>query len=206
VNCHQQQHVATVLVGHGGSSSRSNSCHHSSDGAHMHLKAFHTLKQHTVACLNASSGPCFNLLTVMAVIAVTAVTAAIAVTACCRNYARACSPSAPDSQSIAAATIQLEATRGRVPELPEEFVLPVASASGTCNAYLPNGPSTLPRYLWVMQYLVANGMYVMVSGVSTGQHPAIVVCRRRRALSKEILFSAPWWHQRFGGTSVVNTS
>lgn len=80
----------------------------------------------------------------------------------CRNYARSCSPSAPDSQRIAAATIQLEATKGKVPELPEEFVLPVASASGTCNAYLPNGPSTLPRYLWVIQYLVANGMYVMV--------------------------------------------
>jgi hypothetical protein len=32
----------------------------------------------------------------------------------CRNYARHCSPSAPDSQSIAAATIQLEATKGKV--------------------------------------------------------------------------------------------
>lgn len=50
-----------------------------------------------------------------------------------------------------------------MPQLPEEFILPVASASGTCNAYLPNGPTTLPRYLWVVQYLVASGMYVMVS-------------------------------------------
>lgn len=83
----------------------------------------------------------------------------------CRNYARSCSPSAPDSQAVAAATIRLEATntRGPVPELPEELVLPVASASGTCNAYLPNGPSTLPRFLWVIQHLVASGMYVAVS-------------------------------------------
>jgi hypothetical protein len=93
----------------------------------------------------------------------------------CRNYARSCSPSAPDSQSIAAATIQLEATKGRVPELPEEFVLPVASASGTCNAYLPNGPSTLPRYLWVIQYLVANGMYVTVRGCAW---PGAGTCHR----------------------------
>jgi hypothetical protein len=58
-----------------------------------------------------------------------------------------------------------------VPELPEEFILPVASASGTCNAYLPSGPSTLPRYLWVIQYLVANGLYVMVRGGGRGGGP-----------------------------------
>jgi len=60
--------------------------------------------------------------------------------------------------------------KGRTPQLPEELVLPVASASGICNAYLPSGPTTLPRYLWVVQYLVANGMYVMVraQGVEWG--------------------------------------
>jgi hypothetical protein len=44
-----------------------------------------------------------------------------------------------------------------------EFLLPMNSVAGTCNSYLPSGISTLPRFLWVVEYLVANGMYVLVS-------------------------------------------
>jgi hypothetical protein len=46
-----------------------------------------------------------------------------------------------------------------------EFLLPMNSVAGTCNSYLPNGITTLPRFLWVVEYLVANGMYVLVSSV-----------------------------------------
>eukprot|EP00878_Enallax_costatus_P046652 GHUV01056898.1.p1 GENE.GHUV01056898.1~~GHUV01056898.1.p1 ORF type:complete len:373 (+),score=85.73 GHUV01056898.1:368-1486(+) len=43
-----------------------------------------------------------------------------------------------------------------------DFLLPMSSVSGTCNAYLPNGPTTLPRFLWVVEYLIASGLYVLI--------------------------------------------
>lgn len=39
---------------------------------------------------------------------------------------------------------------------------PPGSQPGICNAYIPMGASTLARYLWVVQYFVANGFYVLV--------------------------------------------
>ncbi|KAK9918033.1 hypothetical protein WJX75_000696 [Coccomyxa subellipsoidea] len=53
-------------------------------------------------------------------------------------------------------------------QIPRERVFPAygAAASGFCNVYIPN-VSTLSRFLWVIEYLVGAGMYVIPA-----YHPA----------------------------------
>lgn len=48
--------------------------------------------------------------------------------------------------------------------------LPMPAATGLCNPYLPNNASdphgTLDRFLWVVQYLVGSGFYVIIGARS----------------------------------------
>eukprot|EP00884_Botryococcus_braunii_P014337 jgi/Botrbrau1/22904/Bobra.0065s0056.1 len=48
---------------------------------------------------------------------------------------------------------------------------PTPEASGRCNAYLPND-STLNRFLWVIQYFVGAGYYVILDWHPTAAQPA----------------------------------
>lgn len=42
--------------------------------------------------------------------------------------------------------------------------LPEVSEPGSCNKYIPpeTGGRTMDRFLWTIQWLVANGMYVLI--------------------------------------------
>lgn len=44
---------------------------------------------------------------------------------------------------------------------PPVVPLPNITAPGTCNTYIPGG-QTIDRYLWTVQWLVANGWYVLI--------------------------------------------
>uniref|UniRef100_A0A383VWA1 Glycoside hydrolase family 5 domain-containing protein n=1 Tax=Tetradesmus obliquus TaxID=3088 RepID=A0A383VWA1_TETOB len=80
------------------------------------------------------------------------------------DYARPCVPENPLSAfEIAQGTLPGDVAKDFAARMPtSEFLLPMNSVAGTCNSYLPNGITTLPRFLWVVEYLVANGMYVLV--------------------------------------------
>jgi hypothetical protein len=91
---------------------------------------------------------------------------------CCSDYARPCTPENPLSAfEIAQGTLPGDVAKDFANRMPSsEFLLPMNSVAGTCNSYLPNGISTLPRFLWVVEYLVANGMYVLVSALLNQCH------------------------------------
>lgn len=101
---------------------------------------------------------------------------------CCSDYARPCAPETPlSAQEIANATLPEDIAEDFADKMPKDLdlLLPMNSAAGTCNSYLPNGPTTLPRFLWVVEYLVANGMYVLVSvrvPEVHGQRLCVTVC------------------------------
>jgi hypothetical protein len=46
--------------------------------------------------------------------------------------------------------------------------LPAIPGPGTCNAYIPGG-QTIDRYLWTVQWLIANGFYVLIDSHPMGQ-------------------------------------
>lgn len=82
-----------------------------------------------------------------------------------RQYARPCTPEAPlTAVDIAQASLPANVSAAFANKLlTEDFLLPMNSVSSTCNEYLPNGPTALPGFLWVVEYLVASGLYVLVS-------------------------------------------
>ena len=57
----------------------------------------------------------------------------------------------------------------------------IKQEAGVFNSYLPNGPHTLTRFLWVIEYLVASGMYVLVSCFSH-THTQLWLCTALEAL------------------------
>jgi hypothetical protein len=67
----------------------------------------------------------------------------------------------PTAESLAARTTAPGASAAgkAIPALPPA---PPGSRAGVCNAYLPNGPTTFTRFLWVVKYFVERGMYVLV--------------------------------------------
>lgn len=57
--------------------------------------------------------------------------------------------------------------------------LPDVSKPGSCNLYIPPADtgSTMDRYLWTVQWLVANGWYVLID-----YHPMVSGARGRRRI------------------------
>jgi hypothetical protein len=91
-----------------------------------------------------------------------------ALKAAAANQTAACRPSTKAAWAARATAPQQRALKlNTTVTLPDPAVyLPLAAHNGTagCNSYLPAGDG-LTRLLWTVQYLVANGFYVVVSGV-----------------------------------------
>lgn len=79
-----------------------------------------------------------------------------------QDYSKDCPQQAPTSQDLAARATNPDLPKPNAP-VPYNLTQPAGSKPGRCNAYVPAGASTLARYLWTVQYFVANGFYVVVS-------------------------------------------
>ena len=77
------------------------------------------------------------------------------------DYTRTCPEEPPNQDSLAARTTASGAKVAANKTAGAEILKPENYGLGLCNGYLPTGTSTLSRYLWVVQYLVANGFYVV---------------------------------------------
>eukprot|EP00878_Enallax_costatus_P036084 GHUV01040377.1.p1 GENE.GHUV01040377.1~~GHUV01040377.1.p1 ORF type:complete len:109 (+),score=16.14 GHUV01040377.1:1042-1368(+) len=99
-----------------------------------------------------------------------------------QDYGKPCPGPVPTSEALAARATNPELPRPNVP-VPYDFTKPVGFKAGRCNAYVPND-NTLSRLLWTIQYFVANGFYVVVSGCSLGpQNGKWLVCHTHRYFS-----------------------
>ncbi|KAK9833321.1 hypothetical protein WJX81_006148 [Elliptochloris bilobata] len=96
--------------------------------------------------------------------------------------------------------------------LPPQRALPQPSAadSGLCNAYLPNNASdpagTLDRFLWVIQYLVGSGFYVIIDYHAAALSADAVVCAKVArfrdnwvALFRSIVSLGSVWRNQLAG-------
>ena len=80
-----------------------------------------------------------------------------------QDYSKNCPEKQPTAEALAQRTTSPNATKPSTPApLLSKNLNPPGSKPGVCNAYLPMGASTLARFLWVVQYFVANGFYVLV--------------------------------------------
>jgi hypothetical protein len=78
------------------------------------------------------------------------------------DYTRTCPEEPPTQESLAARTTAPGAKVAGNKTAAVESFKPENYGMGLCNGYLPSGTMTLSRYLWVVQYLVANGFYVVL--------------------------------------------
>lgn len=80
-----------------------------------------------------------------------------------QDYSKPCPQKQPTAEALAARTTAPNTPKpaAAAPKLSAN-INPPGSQPGRCNAYLPSGVSTLARYLWVVQYFVAEGFYVLV--------------------------------------------
>lgn len=78
-----------------------------------------------------------------------------------QDYGKPCPGPVPTSDVLAARATNPESPRPNAPA-PFEFTKPEGFKAGRCNAYVPND-NTLSRFLWTVQYFIANGFYVVVS-------------------------------------------
>eukprot|EP00882_Tetradesmus_deserticola_P020519 GHRQ01022168.1.p1 GENE.GHRQ01022168.1~~GHRQ01022168.1.p1 ORF type:complete len:446 (+),score=144.07 GHRQ01022168.1:920-2257(+) len=79
-----------------------------------------------------------------------------------QDYSKPCPEQPPSSQELAARTTNPALPAAPNAPLPVKFVAPEGSEAGRCNAYVPNAGNVLSRYLWVVQYFVASGFYVVL--------------------------------------------
>lgn len=85
-----------------------------------------------------------------------------------QDVARPCEGPAPNATALAARGADPDAPgRGRGAAAPELYFPPGYGAAGGgggggCNGYVPRGPTTLARLLWVAEYLVRAGFYVVL--------------------------------------------
>ncbi|KAF8069516.1 MED7B [Scenedesmus sp. PABB004] len=76
-----------------------------------------------------------------------------------QDYSKPCPAAAPTAAALAA---RATAPGDKPDAAPPKFAAPPGSAPARCNAYVPNDGSTLSRFLWVVQFLVGQGFYVVV--------------------------------------------
>eukprot|EP00775_Hariotina_reticulata_P010875 gene10875-11029_t len=80
-----------------------------------------------------------------------------------QTYSKPCPSQVPTAQQLAArATPAAELQAAADKQVPYTFLLPESPTPGRCNAYLPSGPTTLTRFLWVVDFFVQSGFYVLV--------------------------------------------
>lgn len=82
---------------------------------------------------------------------------------CCRqDYSKPCPQKQPTAEALGQRTTSPKDGKpaAAAPALSKNLN-PPGSQPGRCNAYLPGGTSTMARFLWVVQYFVANGFYVL---------------------------------------------
>lgn len=92
-------------------------------------------------------------------------------------YSKPCPRQAPtDKQLAARATPPSHVKVAADQQLPYTFLVPDSPTPGRCNAYLPNGPTTLSRFLWVVDYFVQSGFYVLVSAREEDRKGALGDC------------------------------
>jgi hypothetical protein len=81
------------------------------------------------------------------------------------NVSRPCSGPAPTQEQLAKRTTPpkpaAKAANSSSSTAPE-FVAPEGYGSNGCNGYVPAATSTLTRFVWVVNYLVSNGFYVVL--------------------------------------------
>jgi hypothetical protein len=94
-----------------------------------------------------------------------------------QTYSKPCPRQAPtDKQLAARATPTSHVKVAADQQLPYTFLVPDSPTPGRCNAYLPNGPTTLSRFLWVVDYFVQSGFYVLVSALEEDTTGALGDC------------------------------
>lgn len=82
---------------------------------------------------------------------------------CIQDYSKDCPDQAPSEEDLAKRATSPLAEQTSNKKVPYRFTKPAGFEPGRCNAYVPNVGTTLARYLWTVQYLVAQGFYVVVS-------------------------------------------
>jgi hypothetical protein len=87
----------------------------------------------------------------------------------------ACPGARPSAADLAARAVPPGAALGPgLPPPPRPYAPPgggngsSADAPGTCNAYVPRGPTTLARLLWATDFLVRSGLYVVLQYAPPG--------------------------------------
>lgn len=84
-----------------------------------------------------------------------------------QTYSKPCPSQVPTAQQLAArATPASELQAAADKQVPYTFLLPESPTPGRCNAYLPSGPTTLTRFLWVVDFFVQSGFYVLVRSLA----------------------------------------
>ena len=74
-----------------------------------------------------------------------------------QDYSKPCPAVVPTTAQLAARATHPETPVKPNAAVPYKFVTPEGFTAGRCNAYVPNGPTTRSRYLWTVQYFIANG-------------------------------------------------
>lgn len=87
----------------------------------------------------------------------------VSLVTCLQDYTKKCPDKQPTAEALAQRTTNPKAPKpaAAAPALSKN-INPPGSQPGVCNAYLPMGASTMARFLWVVQFFVANGFYVLI--------------------------------------------
>jgi hypothetical protein len=108
-----------------------------------------------------------------------------------QDVAVACPQARPSAADLAARAVAPgQAPSAGLPPPPRLYLPPASNSSdggGTCNGYVPRGPTTLARLLWTVDYLVRSGLYVALQYSPPASAPA---------LDSPAAFAAAW--QRTG--------
>lgn len=101
---------------------------------------------------------------------------------CCSGY---CSSQSTLAE-LAKRTVDPENTTPITRNPPKPPVpLPNVSVAGSCNKYIPGG-RTMDRFLWTVQWLIANGMYVLID-----YHPMVSAYLAQRVIHGSA-YPQPW--------------
>lgn len=79
-----------------------------------------------------------------------------------QDYSKPCPEQIPSVDELAARTTSPAATVPANAAVPYPFLAPKGMTPGRCNSYVPMDGNVLSRYLWVVQFFVANGFYVVL--------------------------------------------
>jgi hypothetical protein len=91
-----------------------------------------------------------------------AAAAFVAAAALLQDYKKPCPQKQPTAEALAQRTTAPKVKPAAAAPPLSKNLNPPGSEAAVCNAYIPMGTSTMARFLWVVQYFVANGFYVLV--------------------------------------------